>query len=139
MASVAPGDGQVITYEATSNTYKPKSGVVYQTTKFAADFQFSASSTTDLISPGAKTVTLTSCPSGVRGDDADYWVYVSGTGTPEAVKVTGGTCVGDGNSGTLQFTTANGHASGYTITSPTHVPPVTFTASGVPVPDTYTQ
>jgi hypothetical protein len=121
VAALAPGDGQVITYESASNTYKPKpgpsTGSVYQTTKFAADFQFSATPTADMLSPGAKTVTLTSCPSGVRGDDADYWVYVSGTGTAEAVKVTGGTCVGDGNSGTLQFTTANGHATGYTITS----------------------
>jgi hypothetical protein len=111
----------VITYESASNTYKPKPGAstgsVYQTTKFAADFQFSATPTADLLSPGAKTVTLASCPAGVRGDDADYWVYVSGTGTAEAVKVTGGTCVGDLNSGTLQFTTANGHATGYAITS----------------------
>jgi len=121
VATASPADGQVITYELSSNTYKPKPGAsagsIYQTTKFAADFQFSATSTTDLLAAGAKTVTLTSCPAGVRGDDADYWVYVSGTGTAEAVKVTGGTCVGDGNSGTLQFTTVNGHSAGYTITS----------------------
>jgi hypothetical protein len=121
VASLTPTDGQVITYEGSSNSYKPKPGAsagsVYQTIKFAADFQFSATPTADLLSPGAKTVTLASCPAGVRGDETDYWVYVSGTGTPEAVKVTGGTCVGDGNSGTLQFTTANGHATGYTITS----------------------
>ncbi|HWZ84146.1 MAG TPA: hypothetical protein VNW47_16070 [Terriglobales bacterium] len=121
VATATPADGQVITYEGSSNTYRPKPGAnagsVYQTTKFATDFQFSATSTTDLSTAGAKTVTLTACPPGVRGDDADYWVYVSGTGTPEAVKVTGGTCVGDGNAGTLQFTTANVHASGYTITS----------------------
>ena len=121
VAALAPTDGQVATYEASSNTYKPKpgpgTGWAYQATKFAVDFQFSATPTADLLSPGAKTVTLASCPPGVRGDDADYWVYVSGTGTAEAVKVTGGTCVGDGNSGTLQFTTVNGHATGYTITS----------------------
>jgi len=121
VATQAPTDGQVIAYEATSNTYKPKPGAsagsAYQTTRFAADFQFSATPTADLTSPGAKTVTLTSCPGGVRGDDTDYWVYVSGTGIAEAVKVTGGTCVGDGNLGTLQFTTVNAHATGYTITS----------------------
>jgi hypothetical protein len=121
VATAAPADGQVITYEGSSNTYKPKPGAsagsAYQATKYATDFQFSVTSTTDLSTAGAKTVTLTACPSGVRGDEADYWVYVSGTGTPEAVKVTGGTCVGDGSAGTLQFTTANVHASGYTITS----------------------
>ncbi len=121
VATLTPTDGQVITYEGASNTYKPKPGAsagsVYQTTKFATDFQFSVTPTADLLSPGAKTVTFASCPPGVRGDDADYWVYVSGTGTAEAVKVTGGTCLGDGNAGTLQFTTVNGHATGYTITS----------------------
>src|SRR5262249_20603414 len=50
-------------------------------------------------------------------DEADYWLYVSGTGTAEAVKGTGGTCVGDGAAGTPQFTTVNAHAAGYTITS----------------------
>jgi len=121
VASLTPADGQVITYEASSNSYKPKPGAsagsAYQSTKYAADFQFSATSTADLLSPGAKTVTLASCPPGVFGNEANYWVYVSGTGTPEAVKVTGGTCAGDGNPGTLQFTTANGHGNGYTVMS----------------------
>ena len=121
VATSTPNDGQVITYEASSNTYKPKPGAsagsVYQATKFAVDFQFTATSTTDLLTPGAKTVSLTACPAGVRGDEADYWLYVSGTGTAEAVKVTGGTCVGDGSAGTVQFTTVNAHGAGYTITS----------------------
>src|SRR5262249_28385483 len=92
-------------------------GSVYQMTKFAVDFQFSQTPTADLLNPGAKTVTMNPCPPGVRGDEADYWVYVSGTGTAEAGKGKGGTCTGDGNSGTLQFTTANGHATGYTVSS----------------------
>jgi hypothetical protein len=121
VAAGTPADGQVITYEAASNTYKPKAGgsagSVYQTTKYATDFQFSVAPSADLSAPGAKTVTLGSCPVGVRGDEADYWVYISGTGNAEAVLVTGGTCAGDGNSGTLQFTTANAHAAGYTIMS----------------------
>jgi hypothetical protein len=121
VAAMTPTDGQVITYEAASNSYKPKAGggaaSVYQTTKYATDFQFSLTASADLSTAGAKTVTLSSCPAGVRGDDGDYWVYVSGTGTAEAVKVTGGTCVGDGNAGTLQFTTTNGHTAGYTISS----------------------
>jgi len=120
VASLTPMDGQVITYEASSNTYKPKPGAsagsAYQT-KYATDFQFSATPTADLLSPGAKTVTLASCPPGVVGTETGYWVYISGTGTAEAVKVTGGTCAGDGNSGTLQFTTVNGHATGYSVTS----------------------
>jgi hypothetical protein len=121
VASNSPTDGQVITYQASSNTYLPGAGggagSIYATTKYATDFQFTVSPTADLSSPGAKTVTLSSCPVGVRGDETSYWVYISGTGTAEAVLVTGGTCAGDGNGGTLQFTTANAHAAGYTIKS----------------------
>jgi hypothetical protein len=52
----------------------------------------------------------------VSGAEPQYYVYVSGTGTAEAVLVTGGTCAGNGQSGTLQFT-ANPHAAGYTVTT----------------------
>jgi hypothetical protein len=85
---------------------------------YAADFQFITSPRTDLSLPGAKMVTLGSCPKGVIGSEKDYWVYISGsTGSPEAVKVSGGSCKGDGNPGTLQFTTVNSHPPGYTISS----------------------
>ncbi len=43
-------------------------------------------------------------------------MYISG-GSPEAVRVTGGSCKGDGRQGTLEFTTANSHPSGYVIGS----------------------
>jgi hypothetical protein len=46
-----------------------------------------------------------------------YYIYVAGTGTPEAALVTGGTCAGNGATGTLMFTTLNGHSPGYTIGS----------------------
>jgi hypothetical protein len=80
-----------------------------------------------LLAPGAHTVALASCPQGVLGKDEIYYirssnyfsVYISGTGTPEAAIVTGGTCKGDGRPGTLQFTTVNTHANGYTIGSAT--------------------
>jgi hypothetical protein len=121
VATTPPTDGQVITYQASSNSYTPLAGggagSVYATTKYATDYQFTLTPATDLSSPGAKTVTLTSCPAGVRGNETSYWVYISGTGTAEAVLVTGGTCAGDGNGGTLQFTTVNAHAAGYTIKS----------------------
>lgn len=121
VASQAPTDGQVITYEASSGTYKPKAGgglsSGMQVRKYASDFMWSQSSSTDLTSAGAKTVSLSFCPAGVTGTEPAYYVYVSGTGTPEAVKVTGGTCAGDGQAGTLQFTTTTGHPAGYTIGS----------------------
>ena len=122
VATNAPTDGQVITYQASSNNYVPAAGggaaSVYATTKYATDFQFTLTPSADLSTAGAKTVTLASCPAGMRGDQRGYWVYISGgTGSAEAVLVTGGSCAGDGNSGTLQFTTANSHTGGWILTS----------------------
>ena len=85
--------------------------------KYATDFDWIQSNTADLSSPGSKTVTLSSCPGGVTGSEPQYYIYVSAAGTPEAVRVTGGTCTGSGQGGTLQFTTANNHPSGYRIGS----------------------
>ena len=121
VAAQAPTDGQVITYEAASGSYKPKAGsglsAGMQAVKYATDFVWTQSPATDLSTAGAKTLNLSSCPAGVRGAEAEYWIYIAGTGTAEAVKVTGGTCNGDGQPGTLQFTTANSHSSGYTVSS----------------------
>jgi hypothetical protein len=88
-----------------------------QAVKYASDFNWSQTPTTDLGTPGTKTVSLPACAPGVKGSELEYYVYISVTGTAEAVKVTGGTCNGDGQAGTLQFTTANAHPAGYTITS----------------------
>ena len=123
VASTSPSDGQVITYESASGSYKPKPGggggltPGMQTIKYATDFSWTQSPTSDLSTPGAKTVSLASCPTGVKGSEPEYYVYVAGTGTPEAVKVTGGTCAGDGAAGTIQFTTANAHGASYSVAS----------------------
>ena len=85
--------------------------------KYATDFAWTQSPSANLSSAGPKTVTLTACQPGVTGSEPQYYVYIAGTGTAEAVLVTGGTCAGNGLSGTLQFTTANAHAAGYTVTS----------------------
>lgn len=116
-----PSDNQVITYEASSGKYKPKAGggvtAGMQAIKYATDFNWTQFPTTDLSIAGNKTVSLSACAAGVKGTEAEYYVYIAGTGTPEAAKVTGGTCNGDGLPGTLQFTTANSHTPGYTISS----------------------
>jgi len=88
-----------------------------QAIKYATDFAWTQINTADLSTAGAKTVTLVACPVGVSGTEPQYYIYVSGTGTAEAVLVTGGTCAGSNQPGTLQFTTANPHVSGYTIGS----------------------
>ncbi len=121
VAAQAPTDGQVITYDAASSSYKPKAGSGLssgmQAVKYATDFLWTQSPSTDLSVAGAKTLNLSSCPAGVTGNESQYWIYIAGTGTPEATLVTGGTCTGNGQAGSLQFTTANGHSAGYTVTS----------------------
>ncbi|HET7439655.1 MAG TPA: hypothetical protein VFJ47_00005, partial [Terriglobales bacterium] len=68
VASLTPGDGQVITYESASGMYKPKPGggsgvsAGMQAIKYATDFNWTQSSSTDLSTPGAKVVSLSSCP-----------------------------------------------------------------------------
>ena len=88
-------------------------------TKYASEFNWAITLSEDLSIPGRKLVHLTRCTPGISGTNPYYWVYVSGSGTPEAVLVTGGTCAGDGRPGTLNFTTVRPHPAGYTIASAT--------------------
>ena len=119
--STAPIDNQVITYVASLGKYEPRAGsgvtAGMAATKYSSDFNWSQSPSTNLSTPGAKTVNLAACVAGVLASEPQYYVYVAGTGTAEAVLVTGGSCQGDGQSGTLQFTTANAHPAGYTVGS----------------------
>ncbi len=119
--TVAPTDNQVVTYVASLGKYQPRAGgggsPGAQAIKYASDFNWSQLPGADLTVPGAKTVSLSVCPPGILGNEPWYYVYVSGTGTAEAALVTGGTCTGNGQAGTLQFTSANSHPARYTIGS----------------------
>jgi hypothetical protein len=88
-----------------------------QAIKYATDFTWTLTNSADLSTPGPKTISLTSCAPGVTGTEPKYYVYVAGTGTAEAALVTGGTCAGNSQPGTLQFTTVNPHSAGYTVAS----------------------
>jgi hypothetical protein len=64
------------------------------------------------------TIDMAACPPGVIGSEPEYWVFISGPGNqPEAVKVTGGTCRGDGTAGTLKLSPAYNHEAGYMVGS----------------------
>lgn len=121
VSTTSPTSNQVLTYSSSLGQYVPQAGgglsAGMQAIKYASDFAWTQSASTNLGTPGPQTVTLSPCPPGVTGTEPYYYVYISGTGTPEAVLVTGGTCTGNGQSGTLQFTTANSHSSGYVIGS----------------------
>ena len=100
-------------YAAASNSEPLAANVV----RSATDLNWRQSPSSSLNSAGRNSVTLDPCPPGVIATESWYFVYLSGTGTPEAVRVTGGSCKGDSRPGTLEFTTANSHPSGYTIGS----------------------
>jgi hypothetical protein len=77
-------------------------------------------------SAGSNTLTFTTCPKGVSGADTfgnkvPHWVYISGgTGTPEPVAITGGTCTASGSAGgTITFTTVFSHSGAFTVSSAT--------------------
>jgi hypothetical protein len=83
----------------------------------ASTYNFTPIAIGGSISAGfSATVSVPSCPAGMSGSAANYYVYLSGgTGTAEAVLVTGGTCSGDLAAGTLIFTPANSHSGAWTI------------------------
>jgi hypothetical protein len=87
------------------------SGVVY----VVSSYDWTQHPSADLSTPGEKTVTLAPCPLGIdtsANANAPYGVYISGTGSPEAVAVTKGSCTSGAATGTIAFTTAYAHAAG---------------------------
>lgn len=70
-------------------------------------------STPSSLATGANTITLAPCPRGLSTND--HYVYIAGTGTPEAVKITAVSCAGGVASGTITVTTAGNHSAGYTV------------------------
>ena len=71
-----------------------------------------------LVAGTQATMTLTPCPAGIdtsNNSNAPYGVYISGTGTAEAVAVTGGSCTSGAASGTIVFTPGNSHAAGFAV------------------------
>lgn len=69
------------------------------------------------------TLTLALPPKGINTsyltNGVTYSVYISGTGTAEAVRITGGNAAFGTPNGTITFTPRFSHATGYTISSAT--------------------
>ena len=85
--------------------------------KLASDFQWLGAPSDELGAAGSHTIHLARCAPGVLGNESEYWIYITGAGNAEAAKVSGGTCKGDGQSGTLTITTRQSHGSGYRVSS----------------------
>ncbi|HWY22944.1 MAG TPA: hypothetical protein VNX26_17080, partial [Candidatus Acidoferrum sp.] len=73
------------------------------------------------LATGANTVTLIPCPRGLTVNTlagTQTYIYVSGVGTPETALISSTTCTqAGGSNGTITFTAANSHSSGYAIGS----------------------
>jgi hypothetical protein len=122
------GTGNVSTAPAASQNVAQPEGTQFSANNLAnvryvtASWNWVQSPTDSLATAGSNTIHLTPCPMGIdtsNNTNRPYYVYVSGTGTPEAALVTGGTCTGGAASGTIIVTTGGGHASGYTVGSST--------------------
>lgn len=86
-----------------------------------SNWNWSQAPTDDLTLPGAHTLHLFPCPMGVDTESSKHYytykVYISDTGTAEAVSVKGGTCTPGASSGTLIVATKYSHPMGYRVGS----------------------
>lgn len=86
------------------------------------DYNFAAITPTGSpsLTIGSNTVTITLSPLGLNGADTLHYIYISGgTGTAEAVALTGGTCTELATACTLIFTATHTHSGAYTFISAT--------------------
>jgi hypothetical protein len=133
------GSGNVSTTPSANQSIAQPEGTQFSTNNFAniryvtPNWNWAQTPADNLATAGNVTIHLAPCPLGVdttpplaspppmwtpvNQNYYAYDVYISGTGTPEAVMVTGGTCTPGAASGTITVTTANAHAAGYVVGS----------------------
>jgi hypothetical protein len=120
------GTGNVSTTPGASQNVIQPAGTVFSTNNLAnaryvtASWNWGQTPSDSLSAAGSNTIHLSPCPLGIdtsNNTNAQYAVYVSGTGTAEAAPVTGGTCTPGTSSGTIAVTTAFTHSAGYTVGS----------------------
>jgi hypothetical protein len=90
-------------------------------TLYSSDFDFTPQSPGGTLTAAVgASITLTPVPLGVNGSDTGHYVYISnGTGSAEAVLITGGSATSGATTGTLTFTPANNHSGAWTVSSAT--------------------
>ncbi|HEY1896705.1 MAG TPA: right-handed parallel beta-helix repeat-containing protein [Terracidiphilus sp.] len=88
---------------------------------FSTQYDFPAQTPGGTLATGNQVITLTPVPKGVNGTDKNHLLWITGgTGTAEAVPITGGTAVSGAASGTVIVTCAFAHSGVWTIQSASH-------------------
>lgn len=123
------GTGNLSTAPTANQTIAQPEGTQFSTNNLAniryvtSNWNWAQTPSDNLTSAGAATIHLSPCPLGIdtasTSNYYSYKVYISGTGTAEAVLVTGGSCTPGASSGTITVTTTHAHAAGYTVGSAT--------------------
>ncbi|MGO9086550.1 MAG: beta strand repeat-containing protein [Candidatus Sulfotelmatobacter sp.] len=121
------GTGNLSTTPTASQNIAQPAGTQFSTNNLAniryvtSNWNWAQTPADNLGTAGSHTIHLSPCPQGLdttsSANGYTYRVYISGTGTPEAVTVTGGSCPAGTSSGTITVTTAYAHAAGYTVGS----------------------
>jgi hypothetical protein len=114
-------------FAAKSQTRLPESG--HDGAKYASAYNWMQSPTTPpALTAGANTITLRPCPRGLRVAEPPglvshvaphEYVYIAGTGEPEAALITGGGGHGGDASCTIDVTLKQPHLAGYSAGSAT--------------------
>jgi hypothetical protein len=122
------GTGNVSTLPSSDQNVAQPAGTKFSVNNFAnvryvtSGWNWLQSPADSLATAGSNTLHLSPCPMGVDTSNTakrPYYVYVAGTGTPEAALVTGGTCTSGAASGTIIISTGGSHSNGYTVGSST--------------------
>jgi hypothetical protein len=121
------GSGNLSTNPAATQAIAQPEGTQFSTNNLAniryvtASWNWAQTPSDNLSTPGSLTIHLAPCPLGLdTNSSAEYYtykVYIAGTGTAEAVPVTGGSCAPGSANGTITVTTAYAHGAGYTVGS----------------------
>jgi hypothetical protein len=121
------GTGNLSTNPVAAQNIAQPAGTQFSTNNLAniryvtSSWNWAQTPPDNLGTPGSATIHLSPCPLGLdTASSSNYYsykVYISGKGTPEAVPVTGGSCVPGTSSGTITVTTAYAHSAGYTVGS----------------------
>jgi hypothetical protein len=121
------GAGDISTSPTASQTIAQPGGTQFATNNLAniryvtSSWNWAQTPADSLATAGNVTIHLSPCPMGIdtaaSANHYTYKVYISGTGTAEAVPVTGGSCAAGASSGTITVTTAFPHSAGYAVGS----------------------